>query len=116
LFDHTHWVLLEAHSCREALSVLRRHDIPVVITEPALPDGSWKDLLPLAESRRGRHCLIVASRLADERMWMEVLDLGGFNVLEKPFDKRELFRLISLAWLQWREQSRSVHQATAAAG
>jgi DNA-binding response OmpR family regulator len=46
--------------------------------------------------------LIVTSRLADERLWVEALNLGAFDVLAKPFDQKELVRSVSLAWLHWR--------------
>jgi DNA-binding response OmpR family regulator len=41
---------------------------------------------------------VVATWLADDRLWAEVLDLGGFDVLQKPFEARELFRVVGLAW------------------
>jgi DNA-binding NtrC family response regulator len=116
LFNRTNWVLLEAHSCHEAQAMLRRQPIPVILCEPVLPDGTWQDLLYPPEANSGVPCLIVASRFADEKMWMEVLDRGGFNVLEKPFEIGELFRCISLAWLQWRDQNASTRQVSAAAG
>jgi DNA-binding response OmpR family regulator len=48
--------------------------------------------------------LIVTSRLADEHLWAEVLNLGGYDVLMKPFDRLEVLRVISLAWLHWKER------------
>jgi DNA-binding response OmpR family regulator len=39
----------------------------------------------------------VTSRLADERLWAEVLSLGGYDVLMKPFDVSEVYRVIRLA-------------------
>lgn len=41
--------------------------------------------------------LIVASRLADERLWAEVLNLGGYDLLVKPFVADEVQRVVSLA-------------------
>jgi len=34
--------------------------------------------------------LIVSSRNADERLWAEVLNLGGFDVIATPFDSFEV--------------------------
>jgi len=45
--------------------------------------------------------LIVTSRLADERLWAEVLNLGAFDVIAKPFDRMETMRVISAAWRAW---------------
>jgi len=45
--------------------------------------------------------LIVTSRLADDRLWVEALNLGAYDVLAKPFDRQEVTRSIHLAWMHW---------------
>ena len=45
--------------------------------------------------------LIVFSRLADERLWAEVLNLGGFDVLMTPFEPEEVLRVDFAAWSRW---------------
>ena len=42
--------------------------------------------------------MIVTSRLADDRLWAEVLNLGGYDVLAKPFDASEVARVVGTAW------------------
>jgi hypothetical protein len=42
--------------------------------------------------------MIVTSRLADERLWAEVLNLGGYHLLAKPFDASEVVRVVGTAW------------------
>jgi hypothetical protein len=50
----------------------------------------------------------VSSRLADESLWAEVLNLGGYDLLQTPFEPSELFRVLHLAWLSWeRERDRT---------
>jgi hypothetical protein len=46
----------------------------------------------------------VTSRLADERLWSEVLNLGGYDVLPQPLDRNEALRTIGLAWDRWARQ------------
>ncbi len=60
--------------------------------------GSWRDLLNAGISPAGA-VLIVISDHADESLWAEVLNLGGFDVLEKPFRAEEVERVVSLALL-----------------
>jgi hypothetical protein len=45
--------------------------------------------------------LIVTSRLADERLWAEALNLGAWDVLAKPLDRQEVSRVLNTVWLQW---------------
>jgi DNA-binding response OmpR family regulator len=85
------WKVYPAESCREARHHLSELSAPVVICESHLPDGSWKDLL-----EDGRP-LIVTDRAADEALWAEVLNLGGFDVLAQPFDPTEVSRVVASA-------------------
>jgi DNA-binding response OmpR family regulator len=85
------WAIWPAQSAEEALEHLSRHTTPVVICESSLPDGDWKDLLDKAPR------LIVTARDADEALWAEVLNLGGYDVLAQPFDEAEVCRVIASA-------------------
>ena len=38
---------------------------------------------------------------ADERLWAEALNLGAYDVLAKPFDRTEVMRVVSMAWMHW---------------
>jgi len=46
----------------------------------------------------------VSSRLADERLWAEALNMGAWDVLAKPFDKMEVIRSVQSAWRRWHDQ------------
>jgi len=48
--------------------------------------------------------LIVTSRLADDRLWVEALNLGAWDVLAKPFDRSEVIRNMKSAWQHWHHQ------------
>jgi hypothetical protein len=34
-------------------------------------------------------------------LWAEVLNLGGYDVLLKPFDRAEVVRVAGMAWRCW---------------
>lgn len=104
LFRHTKWTLLESKNCAEAVAMLEKGPVPVVICDHALPDGNWMDLLDRFAELAAPPLLIVAARLADDRLWAEVMNHGAFDVLEKPFNHSELVRVVSLAWLAWKDQ------------
>lgn len=104
LFSRTKWTLLEARSREEALRLLRAMPVPVVVCDCTLPDGCWKDVIEEAAAFPNPPVVIVTSRLADDRLWSEVMNLGGYDVLEKPFNQSELVRVVSLAWLAWKNQ------------
>ena len=83
------------------LAALRKRQFEVVVCERDLPSGSWKDVLEEATILPDPPSLIVTSRLADERLWAEALNLGAYDVLAKPFDRTEAMRVIGAAWRAW---------------
>lgn len=85
----------------EAADHLRNSASSVVICERDLPDGDWKDILKETADMAPPPLLLVVSRNADESLWAEVLNLGGYDVLLKPFERSEVLRVISMAWRHW---------------
>lgn len=106
--------LRQARCCEEALCILRQGTVPVVICEQDLPDGDWKALLSATRPLTHAPLLIVCSRTADELLWAEVLNLGGWDVLAKPFDEREVMWSVSVAWKEWQRREEAPAEAPAA--
>ena len=101
IFRDTNWELREARCYRDALSILCTDRMPVIVCECCLPDGNWQDVLGQIVVLLNAPRLIVASREPNERLWAEVLNLGGYDVLTRPFDKAEVLRSVSRAWQNW---------------
>jgi DNA-binding response OmpR family regulator len=98
IFSHRNWRIQKAQTYGEARKFLRDCQAAVVLCEKELLDGSWKDVLYELALLQDAPQLIVVSRLADEQLWGEVLNLGGYDVLEKPFDPSEVMRAVSMAY------------------
>jgi DNA-binding NtrC family response regulator len=104
LFEHTGWQLESARTVQEAMAALKRRAIPVVITECNFRDGDYKTLIEHSADLPNPPRVIVASRVADERLWADVLHLGGYAVLDTPFKARDAFHPIFLAWHSWQRE------------
>ena len=100
LFQHNGWTLQGASSLSSASGLLREETTSVVITERNLPDGDWKDVLVAIHILRNPPLLIVISRLADDYLWAEALNLGAYDLLAKPLDQTEAFRVLTSAWVR----------------
>ena len=87
--------------CKDAVTSLAGAAIPVVICERDLPDGNWRDVMTQTDLMPQRPLLIVTSMFADERLWVEVLNLGGYDVLQKPFDEKEVVGMVGQAFRCW---------------
>lgn len=96
IFGQTDWQVQFARNLEEARAVLGGCAVAVILSEGSLPGGhTWKDLL--AELQSMPRPLIVADRMADDRLWAEVLNLGGYDLLMKPFNAGEVLRTVRLA-------------------
>ena len=85
----------------EALAFLRGQSVPVLLCERDHADGSWEDLLSTTARLPAPPNIIVFSRLADESLWAEVMNMGGFDVLITPFEPQEVLRVTFAAWSRW---------------
>jgi FixJ family two-component response regulator len=90
------WNLERTQTLAETLRSLYLNPA-VILCERFLPDGSWKDLLRELSRRDFPARLVVTSGQADEVLWAEVLNMGGYDVLMKPFDHAEVTRVLRLA-------------------
>jgi DNA-binding response OmpR family regulator len=98
VFVEHDWMLYSAETMESALVTLCHLKVPVVIAERDLAVGTWKDALAAIRELPDPPLLVVASRLADEHLWAEVLNLGGHDVLAKPFRPEELKWVLESAW------------------
>lgn len=100
LCPNSRWALEACRSLASAFSALKGDKIPLVVCSDDLGAESWRDLWAAMALLPGAPSLIVTSRLADERLWAEALNLGAYDLLTKPFDSGEVVRTLSQAWLQ----------------
>ena len=101
ILSQGNWKLHEASDCHEALALLRGLTVPVLLCERNHVDGNWEDLLKATAILPAPPNLIVFCRLADDCLWAEVLNLGGFDVLMPPFEPEEVLRVAFAAWSRW---------------
>jgi DNA-binding response OmpR family regulator len=102
ILHHRDWHIALSTSLEEATRHVATQTPSVIICERDLPDGNWKDLLQQAEKMAHAPLLLVVSKHADENLWAEVLNLGGYDVLLKPFDRAEVVRVVGMAWRYWK--------------
>lgn len=110
LYPDCVWTLARSTDLKSAWRLLRTHRFPLVLCECDLRQGTWRELLDLLKLLPEPPFLIVTSRAADERLWAEALNLGAYDVLAKPFDRTEVSRIVSLAWMHWSEQHSAPEQ------
>jgi len=98
------WTVIASATVASALSVLREIPIPIVICDCDISSGTWREMLYHLSLLPNPPLLIVTSRLADERLWAEALNLGAWDVLAKPFEADEVIRIVSIACQHWQDR------------
>ena len=87
-----------ATSCADAFELMRDDPhVNLVLTDLALPDGSWCDVLSWVQEKRAHAKVVVCLRVADERLWTQVLEAGGFDALVEPYQESEVRRILHAA-------------------
>lgn len=97
LFPKPRWTVHFRTSLAQAGTLLRLRPVKVILSGDRLPDGTWGDLIDTVTDMPNPPRVIVTSRCADERMWAEVLNRGGYDVLVEPYDAAEVHRVVSMA-------------------
>ncbi len=78
----------------QARAKLRQYQYDVILTEAALPDGNWLDVLHLTREMPQEVEVIVTDPQADARFWAEALNLGAYDLLAQPFYEPEVRRIL----------------------
>ena len=69
----------------------------LVLTDLTLPDGSWFDVLSRVDDAKADAKVVVCARLADERLWSQVLEAGAYDMLVEPYQQDEVRRILDAA-------------------
>jgi DNA-binding response OmpR family regulator len=98
------WQQHDAGTQAEGLEFLQGNPAHVAICESELPDGTWKSVRSKIALMACPPVLVVTSRLADEALWSEVIHLGAYDVLAKPFKSDEVVHVLTGAVSLWKSR------------
>lgn len=104
LCPNSKWTLAMSPTAESAIATIQRDPIPILICGCDHRPDTWKEMLEAFTPMPNPPLMIVTSRAADDRLWAEALNLGAYDVLAKPFDQAEVVRIVSLAWMHWKER------------
>jgi DNA-binding NarL/FixJ family response regulator len=103
IFQRLGWKLLraEAGSLTSAIRLLQTEAISVVLCEPDLRVGDWRDLRSVLNRLPAPPALLVLSPPTSESLRAEVARAGGQTVQLGPLEEAELARTVQEAASQW---------------
>ena len=111
--------VVRARSAREAETQLCELPCPhLVLSDAALPDGNWMDVLDIAAKAVEPVNVIVISPQADIKLYLDVIDHGAFDFMTDSFTVPEIVHVLKCALdnAARRRQSRILDCAPASPG
>jgi DNA-binding NtrC family response regulator len=108
--DAEGWSMFWARTCGGARQLIERHSIPIVICDRNLPGGDWRTIVSDLATLVPLVCVLLASDVADDYLWREVVQNRGFELLTKPFDPDKVVRMVRFAW-SWRGWTQASYAA-----
>ena len=112
---------LEGYSCKTAatisgaVSIFNNHDIDTIICDINLPDGKGTQLLYTIRKEGSHIPVIFISGNMTKDILMECLNLGAFDVFEKPINIPKLFKTLKysiMKGIQYRSLREKITQVT----
>lgn len=104
IFQAMRWQLSRADTWQGALRLPSGREASHFLYQHSPTDRTWVDALGAASSLPSKPSFILTSRLGDERLWAEVLNRGGYDLLLQPFDPVEVTRVVAAAQKHSRRQ------------
>jgi DNA-binding NtrC family response regulator len=69
----------------------------LVFCESYLADGTFRDVLRIAEHTQSNVPVVVTSRVGDTGEYLEAMELGAFDFLARPYRRAEVNWILSRA-------------------
>ncbi len=87
-----------SRQCSDARRFLRDAEpVDLVLTDVAVPDGTWKDVMRLVRGRSESIPVIVMSRVVSMRLYLDTQDGGAADFIVPPMAPRDLAYTLTTA-------------------
>lgn len=77
-------------SCEEAQRLVPQAQPHLIFTDTSLPDGSWADVVEMAEKASSPVNVIVVGANQDTGLYLSALEGGAFDFVLPPFERQAL--------------------------
>jgi len=102
------WKLKLLETVDQALSVAASEAVALIIVDRDLSEHDWRTSVQSLANTVSTPCVLLASSVVDPYLFQELVKNGGFDVIPKPIESKELARLGRLAFTYWRNQHTSI--------
>ncbi|MDE3194749.1 MAG: response regulator [Acidobacteriota bacterium] len=94
---HAHWDVRMASSCDSAGEMLKHHPADVIVCDRDVKPSGWREALETLAARSPQSRFILSTPATDDRLWLEVIERGGYDVVTTPLHQDRVIRAINHA-------------------
>jgi len=91
------YLVLEAAEGTEALTLIERHSVDLIITDRAMPGMDGLQLLKKLKALQIEIPVLMISAYGEEELWGEAIGLGAKDYLVKPFKAEDVLKFVKKA-------------------
>ena len=92
------------HSCKEARDLISQTHPQLVFTDVSVSDGSWADVVSLAEHAEAPLDVIVVGSTVNTKFYVSAIERGAFDFVLPPFELGGLRHVVRTAELNVRDR------------
>ena len=101
--------IFECSNAKDALVCFKQNDINLILSDINMPRMSGLEMASLIRQDDKNVPIIFLTDCDSDENVFEAIELGGFGVLKKPFEKRELVIMMSFATNKFKSDFASVN-------
>lgn len=95
------WAVHFVGTYDETCTALNQLNPPVILCDRDLLGADWRDIIRKLAAVPHCACVVLLSNVVDDRLWNEVIRMGGYDVLSKPLREDDAVRAVKMAWSYW---------------
>jgi DNA-binding NtrC family response regulator len=110
--EKTPYELITTNNPLEALEIVRKGNIDMVIADLKMPGLDGSELLEAVRAHNAEIPVIIMTAFATEEAASEIIAKGGFDFIIKPFRKEQIITAIErgLKWSQMQHENRMLRE------
>ena len=102
------WELVAVANLEDAEKELHRITLPIVFCDQALAERSLKRAIHHLSRVRRRACVVMLADEFSRRLWAEVVNADGYDLLARPFERDQVVATLLAAYAHCRPHQRAV--------
>ena len=110
--EKTPYELITTNNPLEALEIVRKGNLDMVIADLKMPGLDGSELLEAVKAHNAEIPVIIMTAFATEEAASEIIAKGGFDFIIKPFRKEQILTAIErgLKWSQMQRENRMLKE------